>query len=234
MSSEKVNLKKGNKIKEASTKKKNRNLLIVFVKNIILGKVKTRLAKTIGDVGAFNIYSELVSITEKASTRVTADKHIYFSDVIIPSKWKDHKKFVQEGKDLGIRMRNAFQNGFDAGYKNIILIGSDLPNISKEIIDSGFEKLKNNEVVFGPAEDGGYYLIGISKMNTSLFEDKPWSQSELLDVTLNQLKEQKKSVGLIETLNDIDTFKDLIASDFYKKNPKIQQITSSKNSTLNT
>jgi len=204
------------------------NLLIVFVKNIILGKVKTRLAKTIGDVGAFNIYYELFSITESASQKVDVDRHIYFSDVIIPSKWEDDKKFVQEGEDLGFRMRNAFQDGFNQGYDNIILIGSDLPNISKEIIDTGFDTLQNNDVVFGPAEDGGYYLVGMSKMNTPIFENKPWSQSELLAVTLTQLKEQQQSVGFIDTLNDIDTFEDLIASDFYKNNPKIQQIIASK------
>lgn len=201
-----------------------KNLLIVFVKNIILGKVKTRLAKTIGDVGAFNIYYELFSITEKASQEVDVDRHIYFSDIIIPSKWENDEKFVQEGTNLGEKMQHAFQQGFYQGYENIILIGSDLPNISKEIIDSGFESLANNDVVFGPAEDGGYYLIGMSKMIPSIFEDKPWSQSALLEVTLSQLKEQKKSVGLIQTLNDIDTFEDLIASGFYKNNPKIQQI----------
>lgn len=206
----------------------SKNLLIVFVKNIILGKVKTRLAKTIGDVGAFNIYYELFTITEKASQKVDINRHIYFSDVIIPSKWEGDKKFVQEGEDLGIRMRNAFQNGFDEGYENVILIGSDLPNISKEIIDSGFESLTKNEIVFGPAEDGGYYLVGMSNMNRSIFEDKTWSQSELLTITLSQLKEQQQSVGLIETLNDIDTFEDLIASDFYKNNPKIQEIITSK------
>ena len=202
----------------------SKNLLIVFVKNIILGKVKTRLAKTIGDVGAFNIYYELFSITENASQEVDVNRHIYFSDVIIPSKWENDKKFIQEGNNLGKKMQNAFQQGFDNGYENIILIGSDLPNISKEIIDAGFDKLQDNDVVFGPAEDGGYYLIGMSKMNASIFENKPWSQSELLAVTLGQLNEQQQKVGQIETLNDIDTFEDLIASDFYKKNPKIQQI----------
>ncbi len=211
-----------------SQKNRGKSLLIVFVKNIILGKVKTRLAKTIGDVGAFNIYYELFSITESASQKVNVDRHIYFSDVIIPSKWEGDKKFVQEGEDLGIRMRNAFQDGFNQGYDNIILIGSDLPNISKEIIDTGFDTLQNNDVVFGPAEDGGYYLVGMSKMNAPIFENKPWSQSELLAVTLTQLKEQQQSVGFIDTLNDIDTFEDLIASDFYKKNPKIQQIIASK------
>ncbi|MFD2566454.1 TIGR04282 family arsenosugar biosynthesis glycosyltransferase [Pseudotenacibaculum haliotis] len=202
----------------------NKNLLIVFVKNIILGKVKTRLAKTIGNVGAFQIYQELVAITERESKNVTADKHIYFSDVIIPSKWEGNEKFVQEGKDLGERMKNAFIEGFEKGYKNIIVIGSDLPNISKEVIERGFEELDSNDLVFGPADDGGYYLLGMSQLNTSVFDDKPWSQSALLDVTLQELSEQQKSVSLLETLNDIDTFEDLIASDFYRTSKRAQEI----------
>jgi len=211
----------------------SKNLLIVFVKNIILGKVKTRLAKTIGDVGAFNIYYHLFSITEKESGKTDADRHIYFSDVIIPSGWDGGKKFVQEGEDLGERMKNAFQHGFDQGYDNIVLIGSDLPNITKEIIDTGFNALSENNIVFGPAHDGGYYLIGMSEMNTTVFENKPWSQSVLLDVTLQELSEQKVPVSLLESLNDIDTFEDLIQSDFYKNNKEIQDIVKHTNSTTN-
>lgn len=211
----------------------SKNLLIVFVKNIILGKVKTRLAKTIGDVGAFNIYYHLYSITEKESGKMNCDRHIYFSDVIIPSGWDGGKKFVQEGDDLGERMKNAFQHGFDQGYNKIVLIGSDLPNITKEIIDSGFDALSEHSIVFGPAHDGGYYLIGMSEMNTTVFENKPWSQSALLDVTLQELSEQQVSISLLESLNDIDTFEDLIQSDFYKNNKEIQDIAKHINSTTN-
>ena len=202
----------------------SKNLLIVFVKNIILGKVKTRLAKTIGDEGAFKIYRELVGITEKETLKVNADRHIYFSDVIITSKWQGDQKFVQEGVDLGIRMHNAFLEGFAQGYENIIVIGSDLPDISNEVIQAGFDQLESNNVVFGPADDGGYYLLGMSNMTNSIFENKPWSQSTLLDVTLQELSEQQKSVALLPTLNDIDTFEDLIASDFYHTNQRVQEI----------
>ncbi len=211
----------------------SKHLLIVFVKNIILGKVKTRLAKTIGDVGAFNIYYQLYSITEKESGKVTKDRHIYFSDVIIPSGWKGGEKFVQEGEDLGERMKNAFQYGFDQGYDKIVLIGSDLPNITTEIINSGFDALNESTITFGPADDGGYYLIGMSEMITSVFENKPWSQSSLLDSTLQELSKQQVSVSLLETLNDIDTFDDLIQSDFYKNNKEIQDIVKHINSTTN-
>jgi rSAM/selenodomain-associated transferase 1 len=202
----------------------SKNLLIVFVKNSILGKVKTRLAKTIGDEAAFQIYNELVAITERETQKVNADQYIYFSDMIVDSKWKDDQKFVQEGADLGIRMQNAFLNGFAQGYEKIIVIGSDLPDISKEVIEAGFDQLNANEIVFGPADDGGYYLLGMSEMTHSIFENKPWSQSTLLNLTLQELSEQQKSVELLPTLNDIDTFEDLIASDFYQTNKRVQKI----------
>lgn len=208
---------------------KEKNLLIVFVKNKVAGKVKTRLAKTIGPEAALHIYDALLSLTEKTSQKVAVDRHIYFSDTIIPAGWQGDQKFVQQGADLGARMQRAFQRGFEQGFNKIILIGSDLPDITKENIDTGFENLQSKEVVFGPAEDGGYYLIGMTKMHEIIFKNKPWSQSSLLALTLAQLKEEETTVGLLETLNDIDTFDDLVASDFYKNNLKIQEISSTNN-----
>ncbi len=198
-------------------------LVIVFVKNIKLGTVKTRLAKTIGNVGAFEVYSELVKITENATEQLDIDKHIYFSDAVVQSKWKNDYKTVQCGKDLGERMQNAFKDGFEAGYKKIVLIGSDLPDITANHILQGIEALNHNNIVFGPAEDGGYYLIGMSNLNTMLFENKPWSQPSLLNITLNELKQHSIKHHLLETLNDIDTFEDLTTSNFYKSNKKLQE-----------
>jgi rSAM/selenodomain-associated transferase 1 len=187
----------------------SKELLIVFVKNIKLGKVKTRLAKSIGNEGAFEVYKHLVEITEEATQKVKHEKHIYFSDVIIDEKWPNTPKFVQKGADLGEKMQNAFEKGFSDGYKKIILIGSDLPDISATIIQKGFDQLNNSEIVFGPAEDGGYYLVGMTKKCYSIFTDKQWSTENLLAVTLAELKENKIGVSLLETLNDIDTIDDL-------------------------
>lgn len=199
------------------------NLLIVFVKNIKLGKVKTRLAKTIGNDGAFEVYKELVNITENVTTKVETDIHVYFSEAVIETNWHDAYKFVQNGADLGERMKNAFQHGFDNGYKRIVLIGSDLPDITSEIIEEGFNKLVNSTVVLGPAKDGGYYLIGLSKMNSFIFHNKPWSQSNLFEETILELTTNLISYQTLETLNDIDTFEDLIASNFYQNNVPLQQ-----------
>jgi len=200
-----------------------KELIIVFVKNIKLGKVKTRLANTIGNQGAFEVYSELVKITEKAIENISTDKRIYFSDAIIDSKWKDNYKAVQVGKNLGERMKNAFIKGFEDGYERIVLIGSDLPEINSSHIENGLQSLKTKTVVFGPAIDGGYYLVGMTKMHHSIFSNKPWSQSNLLEVTLKELKQNNISFGLLDALNDIDTFEDLEASSFYKSNTELQQ-----------
>ena len=201
----------------------NKSLVIVFVKNIKLGTVKTRLAKTIGDFGAFEVYTELVKITEKATQKLDIDKRIYFSNAIVDDQWKGEFKAVQHGADLGERMLNAFKDGFDTGYDNIVLVGSDLPDIDVAHIKNGLEALNTNEVVFGPAEDGGYYLVGMSKLNTEIFTNKPWSQPNLLELTLQELQSNQISVGTLDTLNDIDTYEDLIASDFYKSNNKLQE-----------
>jgi len=182
-----------------------KQLLIIFVKNIVLGKVKTRLAKTIGNDNAFEVYKRLVSITEKATEKLPFAKHIYFSDQIIETKWKGDEKFIQKGNNIGERMSNAFKDGFDMGYKQIILIGSDLPDISSDIILDGFNALQKNNIVFGPAEDGGYYLVGMNIFTPTLFQNKPWSKPSLLKETLSELK----NYTLIQELNDIDTIEDL-------------------------
>lgn len=198
-------------------------LVIVFVKNIKLGTVKTRLAKTIGDFGAFEVYSELVKITEKATEALDVDKRIYFSNAVVETKWTNDFKTVQNGKNLGERMLNAFKDAFESGYKRIVLIGSDLPDINSTHIMNGLKALETNDVVFGPAEDGGYYLVGMSKLEASIFINKPWSQPSLFNETLQELQNNQTSVGILDTLNDIDTYEDLIASDFYKKNLKLQE-----------
>lgn len=186
----------------------NNSLLIVFVRNIILGKVKTRLAQTIGNENAFLIYKKLVEITEQETQQLNnCDIHIYFSGHLMGEQWSDYKKFVQQGNDLGEKMKNAFKDGFNSEYDKVILIGSDLPDISAKIIQQGFDELVNNDLVFGPAVDGGYYLIGMNKLEFCVFEDKPWSTENLLQITLSELKDKK--VSLLAELNDIDIYEDL-------------------------
>lgn len=199
----------------------SKELLIVFVKNIKLGKVKTRLAKTIGDEAAFEVYKELVEITENATQQLDRETYIYFSDVIIDSKWPECKKYIQEGIDLGIKMKNAFLDGFRLGYEKIVLIGSDLPNINSSILNRSFDELSKEDVVFGPAEDGGYYLIGLNKPLEFVFDEMPWSESNLLEQTISKLNTERIGYSLLETLNDVDTYEDMVACGLFKKYEKI-------------
>lgn len=194
-----------------------KELLIVFVKNIKLGKVKTRLAKTIGDLMAFEVYKELVETTEMATEKIAADKRIYFSDVVIDAKWPGCEKMLQVGEDLGVRMKNAINEGLEDGYEKVVLIGSDLPDIHDGILRASFDALGTKEVVFGPAEDGGYYLVGMKKMHSCIFENKPWSTESLLGLTQKELEENGVSIATLTELNDIDTFDDLEKSTLYAK-----------------
>lgn len=196
-----------------------KKLLIVFVKNAILGTAKTRLAKTIGDEAAFEVYKHLMHVTEQATLGVQgADVHVYFSSEKDHTRWTDYTQYVQQGTDLGERMADAFRRGFKLGYNKIVGIGSDLPDLTSEIITKGLNELNANDAVFGPAEDGGYYLIGMKSMLDCIFENKPWSTESLLNVTLQELESKGHTVGIIETLNDVDTEEDLrnssIANEF--------------------
>ncbi len=187
-----------------------KNLLIVFAKNIVLGKVKTRLAKSIGDTPALNVYIKLLEITEKETSKVkNVDIQVHFSDVVLNAKWPNAQKFIQIEGDLGKKMKHAFRHGINAGYENIIAIGSDLADLSSGLIENAFEKLGDHDFVFGPALDGGYYLVGTSQNQLYIFDHKPWSTDQLLQKTLEEIKENQHSVSLLKTLNDIDTLEDL-------------------------
>ncbi|WP_216066351.1 TIGR04282 family arsenosugar biosynthesis glycosyltransferase [Pseudotamlana agarivorans] len=189
----------------------NKELVIVFVKNIQLGKVKTRLAKTVGDDNAVKVYKALLEITENVTKNISADVCIHFSETLDETIWKNTKKTIQHGEDLGARMKNAFKTSFEKGYERIVLIGSDLPSLTTAHLNTALTKLKYNDIVFGPAEDGGYYLVGLSKMHDFIFENKPWSETHLLETTLNEIKTKKATYDVLETLNDIDTIEDLNA-----------------------
>ncbi|MCH2223292.1 MAG: TIGR04282 family arsenosugar biosynthesis glycosyltransferase [Crocinitomicaceae bacterium] len=192
---------------------KNDNLLIVFVKNAVLGHAKTRLAKSIGDKSAFEVYKTLLSITERETTSLdNCDVHIYFSNEVADDLWPGKPKFVQQGKDLGERMENAFIQGFKANYKQIIGVGSDLPDLNATIIQEGLSALTETDTVFGPADDGGYYLIGMKKHLSCIFKNKSWSTESLLTETKTELEEKGHSTTLLEVLNDIDTIEDLRSS----------------------
>ncbi|MGJ8743754.1 TIGR04282 family arsenosugar biosynthesis glycosyltransferase [Polaribacter sp.] len=188
-----------------------KNLLLIFTRNPELGKAKTRLAKTVGDETALEIYTFLLQKTRDISSKVTSDKAVYYSVKIRENDIWDaniYQKHQQVGEDLGIRMLNAFKNGFDAGYQKVMIIGSDLYDLSSENIEKAFIELEKNDVVIGPAEDGGYYLLGMNSLQENIFKNKNWGTSSVRKDTLQDLKNKK--VKLLAIKNDIDIYEDII------------------------
>ena len=186
------------------------SLLMVFVRNPQLGTVKTRLATTVGDKVALEIYIELMRHTAEVTHKVSADKKVFYSEKIEQHDvWTEmnFSKALQTKGTLGQRMENAFRTAFEKGYKKVLIVGSDLYSLKTSHIEKALHQLDKKEVVIGPAQDGGYYLLGLKKKLPALFCNKSWGTSTVLKETLNDLK--LKSIFLMETLNDIDNFEDL-------------------------
>lgn len=188
----------------------NNNLIIVFVRTPELGKVKTRLAKTIGDQAALTIYKLLLKHTATVLHELSFDKVVYYSEKIENNDfWKASlfEKKLQKGADLGERMQQAFETAFDRGYKKVLIIGSDLFELTSTLIISALEALETYDISIGPSLDGGYYLLGMKELHPAVFKNKKWGTNSVLKNTLQDLKQQ--NVKLLEALNDIDTFEDL-------------------------
>lgn len=189
------------------------NLLLVFIKNPALGKVKTRLAKTMGDEQALHVYHHLLAHTHSIAKKVDTDKAVFYSDFIDDNDfWKEagFKQFIQEGNDLGDKMAFAFKKAFALGYKQVVIIGSDCFELNETILQDAFYVLEDNKVVIGPAKDGGYYLLGMSNYYEPLFKNKVWSTALVLPDTLNNISNLNLSYKLLPELSDIDVEEDLV------------------------
>lgn len=196
----------------------SKKALMIFTRNPELGKCKTRLAKTIGDDSALDIYKYLLNHTAKIASNVSADRYVFYSETIITDdSWDKNvfRKKLQFGHDLGTKMENAFFDKFQLDYEKVVIIGSDLLDLNAELIETAFEYLDVNDVVIGPATDGGYYLLGMKKLHPGIFKNKDWGTATVREKTLNDLKEMQ--VALLKELNDIDTFEDMQNYDELKK-----------------
>ncbi|MGJ8733749.1 MAG: TIGR04282 family arsenosugar biosynthesis glycosyltransferase [Cellulophaga sp.] len=199
-------------------KKLNKNLLLIFTRNPELGKCKTRLAAKTGDKTALDIYKFLLDHTVSVTQNLkNIDKQVHYSVAIRENDIWDasiYNKKLQNGDDLGIRMENAFKQGFADGYQNIIIIGSDMYDITKADLENAFNQLNKNNFVIGPATDGGYYLLGMKKLNSAIFRNKKWGTDTVLKDTLNNLKDEKTI--LLEAKNDVDYYEDIKDIDAFK------------------
>ena len=194
----------------------HKNNLIIFLKYPEPGKVKTRLAKDIGDKTAAELYyifikhllaiflhSENYKVTIQFSPQ---DKAKELSELF---KIKDIEP--QSGNDLGEKISNAFDISFSKDYSNTIIIGSDCIELKKDDIENGFSLLSSGcDSIIGPTYDGGYYLIGLSKKNyPTIFKDIEWSTEKVFIQTMQLIKRSKMNYKILDYYNDIDEISDI-------------------------
>ncbi|MEX0968041.1 MAG: TIGR04282 family arsenosugar biosynthesis glycosyltransferase [Bacteroidia bacterium] len=187
---------------------------MIFMKNPEKGQVKTRLAKDMGEDKALNVYCDLLKHTRNVVREVECDRQLYYSNHIDSNDgWSNHEfeKRLQQGENLGERMQNAFTEAFLQAYEKVVIIGSDCISLSSPVIQKAFEALGTQEVVIGPATDGGYYLLGMRNLLPQLFRDINWSSSEVLNQTLRTVTILNMEATLLPLLSDVDTLDDYIA-----------------------
>jgi rSAM/selenodomain-associated transferase 1 len=191
------------------------DLLLIFVKHPIVGEVKTRLAQDIGAQKALELYTHLLQHTRRQAFRLLdVERRVYFNH---PPAWETtwdsphFQGYIQEGEDLGERMHNAFAQGFADGFERIVIIGSDCPTLDAATLQEAFRTLRRKDAVLGPANDGGYYLLGMNRLMRPLFRHKEWSTETVLYRTVRDLQQNLWSFSLFEEQVDIDTIDDLHA-----------------------
>ena len=190
--------------------------LLVFAKPPIAGQVKTRLIPDIGAEAATNLYKELLTLTlntanqtnnlEKQLWLTDNCKHVFFEQFNTKNTFE---LLQQKGKDLGERMFNAFEHALN-DYNYAVLIGCDCPGLTEEDLTAAANMLESDkDIVLGPAEDGGYYLIGLKRNNAKLFSDITWGSSHVFSKTISRAEGLNLNIGLLETRTDIDRVSDL-------------------------
>lgn len=185
--------------------------LLIFVRQPIPGKVKTRLAKTLGDAQALAVYQTLLQHTHTVTHSLSVDKYVFYADDIAANDiWEESifGKEKQVGDSLGQRMQAAFALLFDKGYQQVCIIGSDCFELTTSILQQAFSSLQQYDVVLGPSSDGGYYLLGMKSLQPKLFANIAWSTPGVMRQTMDACNAANSTHILLPVLNDIDTEED--------------------------
>lgn len=187
------------------------NAIIIFQKRPEPGKVKTRLSKVIGEKKAVEVYRYLLDHTHEQIKNYPADIFVYFQDQADDAYvLNDHYHIgIQKGGDLGEKMQMAFDEVLGKGYRKVVIIGSDCLELTADILDEAYEALVYHDLVIGPAEDGGYYLLGMKVPHPELFADKSWSTSTVFSDTVEDAKRLRLNYHKLKKLADVDEYKDL-------------------------
>ena len=189
---------------------------LVFVRAPVAGRVKTRLAAALGAEGALRVYRRLAEHTLREARALGGEVRVHFTPADAGPKvraWlgEGPRYLPQAAGDLGARMEAAFRAAFNEGADRVVIIGSDLPELSAALLRRAFDALESHKAVIGPARDGGYYLLGMRTMIDGLFDGIAWSTDEVLARTLGRLRAAGVEPALLDTLSDVDEADDLPA-----------------------
>ena len=191
--------------------------LIIFTRYPKPGKTKTRLIPALGAEGAANLGRKMTEHTlnqvkELQSLRLIAVT-VYFAggNTELMQQWlgSDLRYQCQGEGDLGSRMALAFANAFKEGMSSVAIIGTDCPSLKPKLMEGAFQALSQYDLVLGPAQDGGYYLIGLRRLIPELFTGISWGTSEVLQQTLTIAKQLDLAIAYLPTLADVDRPEDL-------------------------
>jgi uncharacterized protein len=200
--------------------------LILFTKYPRAGGVKTRMIPVLGAEGACALHQDLVEHTLQQVNQLMTRRPLSFEvrysggTRVLMQKWLGAgQEFSPQGRgSLGLRMKRAFDQAFQAGCSRVVLIGSDIPGLNAEILQEAFSALSSYDLVLGPARDGGYYLIGMPLFYPFLFDRIPWGESAVLKKTLALALARRSGlkISLLEELDDIDCPADLPVWEKFK------------------
>jgi uncharacterized protein len=193
------------------------NHVIVFTRYPVAGKTKTRLIPELGAVGAAELQRSMAEqaisrVRELAVTRpISIEVRYEGGNAFLMKQWLGGGLLFheQDGADLGERMFTAFLDAFSNGADRALLMGTDCPGITAQILEKGFQELERSDLVLGPAADGGYYLIGLKRVHPELFFKAPWGTEKVLERTVEIARLQGLSAGFVDRLRDVDRPEDL-------------------------
>jgi rSAM/selenodomain-associated transferase 1 len=197
--------------------------LIIFTRYPEPGKTKTRLIPVLGDVGAANLQKQMTEHTIfqvqelQKITSVSFEVQFTGGNLEKMQNWLGNDlgyQFQGEG-DLGARMERSLVNAFNQKAEQVIIIGTDCPDLNSQILATAFEQLKNFNLVLGPALDGGYYLIGLQQPIGELFMNIPWGTAQVFAKTGEIAQKLNLSIGYLQYLADIDRPEDLDNQTFF-------------------
>ena len=193
-------------------------VVALFVRAPVPGRVKTRLAVGLGEEGACQLYQAMVADILGTLKVSGLPIHLFHDDKessALPLAWRDAAAQVrpQGGEDIGERMSAAFADCFAQEIEQVILVGSDIPDLDARIIGAAREALVTHDAALAPALDGGYGLIALKSQQyrPELFTEILWSTGQVLSATLQRFAACRLSVALLPVLRDIDTMADLLA-----------------------